>query len=123
MTTTTILPTQNPEWGFWGTTDRAGFRADRGWDVASTMIAEATGCGPEGVRDFLDSRLGRHFADKVCDELECRQLPVETATEIAIQQWQGWRISRKDSREHGIPEGLPYLTGWVAHFEIQADLA
>lgn len=121
MTTTTILPTRNPEWGFWGTTERAGFRADRSWDIASTMIARATGCSPEGVREFLDSRYGRHFADEVNNSMATGKLPVETATERTIERWQSWRIDRTTSREHGIPHGLPYLTGWVAHFEIAAE--
>jgi hypothetical protein len=29
------------------------------------MLAAATEASPEGVRDFLDSRHGRHFADEV----------------------------------------------------------
>ena len=120
MTTTTILPTRNPEWGFWGTTDRAGYRADRGWDIASTMVAKATGGSPEGVRDLLDSRHGRHFADDVASAASSG-MPVELATENAIEKWQGWKIDSKTSREHGIPAGLPYLTGWVGHFEIAAD--
>lgn len=121
MTTTTNLPTRNPEWGFWGTTERAGFRPDRGWDVASTMIAKATGCSPEGVRDFLDSRHGRQFADEVNDNMATDRLPVETATERAITRWMGWRIDRNTQAGYGIPAGLPYLTGWVGHFEIAAD--
>jgi hypothetical protein len=30
----------------------------------------------------------------------------------------GWRIDRRTEREEGIPRGLPYLTGWVTHFQI-----
>ena len=71
--TTTILPTQNTEWGFWGTIGRIENdpAADpaKAWDIASRRIAEATTASPEGVRDFLDSRHGRHFADDVASEL------------------------------------------------------
>ena len=35
-------------------------------------IAEATEASPEGVRDFLDSRHGRHFADDVASGLARR---------------------------------------------------
>ena len=35
----------------------------------------------------------------------------------------GWRIDRKTSREEGIPHGLPYLTGWVTHFQILDEIA
>ena len=34
----------------------------------------------------------------------------------------GWRIDRKTSRDEGIPRGLPYLTGFVTHFAIMAEL-
>ena len=34
----------------------------------------------------------------------------------------GWRIDRKTSRETGIPNGLPYLTGLANHFAIMAEL-
>ena len=44
-------------------------------------------------------------------------LPTETALSAEFG------ISRNTSRETGIPKGLPYLTGFVTHFEIQAELA
>ena len=43
---------------------------------------------------------------------------LEEAIEAAIARWQGWRIGRRISRDEGIPAGLPYLTGWVTHFQI-----
>ena len=39
------------------------------WNAASAMIAAETEASPEAVRDFLDSRHGRHFADDVASEL------------------------------------------------------
>jgi hypothetical protein len=30
----------------------------------------------------------------------------------------GWTIGRLTSKQHGIPKGLPYLTGFVIHCEI-----
>jgi hypothetical protein len=33
----------------------------------------------------------------------------------------GWRIGRRTSRETGIPQGLPYLTGFVTDCEILAE--
>jgi hypothetical protein len=70
MMSNTILPSENEAWGFRGTINRAGYRTDRAWDVASTMIAAKTGAPPAGVRDFLDSRHGRHFADSVIARLQ-----------------------------------------------------
>ena len=71
--TTTILASRNLEWGYWGTlarieNDPAADPA-KAWAIASRRIAEATTASPEGVRDFLDSRHGRHFADDVAGEL------------------------------------------------------
>jgi len=123
--TTTILPTRNPDWGYWGTIGRRtnGRAADvtKAWELASRAIAAVTEVAPEGVRDFLDSPRGRHFADDVTDGLwkgETR----EDAIDAAITRWMGWTIDRETSRESGIPRGLPYLTGLVAHFAMLAEL-
>ena len=123
--TTTILPSQNTECGFWGTisrieTDPAADPA-RAWEIASRRIAEVTTASPEGVRDFLDSRHGRHFADDVANGL-CTGAALAAAIDAAIARWMGWRIDRKTSRDEGIPVGLPYLTGWVTHFQILDEM-
>jgi hypothetical protein len=118
--TTTILPTRNEAWGYWGTVSRPGARPvepAEAWEIASRRIAEVTGASPEGVRDFLDSRHGRHFADDVENGL-LAGAPLAEAIEAAIARWQGWRIDRRTEREFGIPRGLPCLTGWVTHFQI-----
>lgn len=62
-------------------------------------------------------RLGRHFADEVANGL-WRGEPIESAIDAAISRWMVWRIDRRTEREDGIPRGLPYLTGWVTHFQI-----
>jgi len=121
--TTTILPTRNEDWGFWGTITRAGNEHDAGaaWRLAFQAIAAETDAGPQGVRDFLDSRQGRHFADNVANEL-FRGRALDDAIEAAVARWMGWTIGRRTSRETGIPAGLPYLTGFVTHFEILANV-
>ena len=119
--TTTILPTNNQAWGFWGT---IGHRADRSeaWALAMTAVRAATGGDAEAVRDFLDSRHGRHLADDVADGLFAgRDSP--DAIDAAVAKWMGWRIGKRTEREHGIPRDLPYLTGWVMNCAIEADLA
>lgn len=119
--TTATLPTRNEAWGFFGAMATIGAEAPTAWDIASALIAAATGASPEGVRDFLDSRHGRHFADDVANALhEGRAL--ESAIESAVARWQGWRIDRQTSRDTGIPLGLPYMTGWVAHFQILDEI-
>ena len=47
---------------------------------------------------------------------------LKEAIEAAIARWMGWRIDRRTSRDEGIPAGLPYLTGWVTHFEILDEM-
>lgn len=122
--TTTILPTRNTEWGFWGTIDRIdddlAADAPKAWTLASQAIAAATGVSPEGVRDFLDSRHGRHFANDVANWL-ARGDTLKDAIDAAVARWMGWRTDRRTEREMGIPRGLPYLTGFVTHCEIEAE--
>lgn len=121
----TVLSSQNTEWGFWGTIRRHESEPDadvaRAWELASRAIAAATGASPEGVRDFLDSRQGRHFADAVANRLHAG-LALEPAVEAAVARWMGWRIDRRTSRETGIPRGLPYLTGFTSHYAMPAEL-
>lgn len=117
--TASILPTRNEAWGFYGAT--AGFTdADAAWDFAFPAVAKVTGATAEGVRDFLDSRHGRHFADDVHNGVHVG-IALETAIEAAVTRWMGWSISRATAGEHGIPQGLPYLTGFVGLYEIMAD--
>ena len=84
--TTTILPTRNTDWGFFGTMGRsenAAVDAAAAWEIASREIAETTGAAPEGVRDFLDSRHGRHFMDEVANGL-WKGEPLEPAIDAAV---------------------------------------
>ncbi|WP_292612553.1 hypothetical protein [Nitrobacter sp. 62-13] len=85
-------------------------------------IGEATGCSDVGVRDFLDSRHGRHFADDVANGLFEGRILMQ-AIEIAIDRWMTWTIDRRTSRETGVPRGLPYLVGFVTDCEIMAEAA
>ena len=114
MTNTTIPATQNEAWGFWGTMNE---HATVAWPLAMNAVSDATGQSLESVRIFLDSRLGRHFADDVQNGLY-RGQTLADAINAATQQWMGWSIGRQTSKEYGIPRGLPYLTGLVIHCEI-----
>jgi hypothetical protein len=122
--TTTILRSRNEAYGFFGTMQLAGADPMQSWTAASAMIVAETDTSAEAVRDFLDSRYGRHFADDVVSELaKAGPDKLEEAIEAAIGRWQGWRISRRTFRDEGIPAGLPYLTGWVTHFGIIGEMA
>jgi len=130
MNTHPILPSRNEDYGFFGTLTVCPQRDRRSaevWDLASRLIAEAIGADSEdervGIRDFLDSRMGRHFADDVVGHLTGGDITLEPAIDAAIRRWQGWRISCKTECNEGIPAGLPYLTGWAQHFAVAAAMA
>ena len=130
MTSPAILPSRNLDHGFFGTLTTCPERDRRSvevWVLASTLIAKAIRAATEedmiSIRDFLDSRMGRHFADDVVANMVGCKIDSETAIKSAIRRWQDWRISRQTERDEGIPEGLPYLTGWVQHFDIAASMA
>ena len=132
MTTHPIQPSRNEDFGFFGTItittcalrDR---RSAEVWTLASRLIAEVIRADSEdeviGIRDFLDSRMGRHFADDVIGNMTGCNIDLETAITSVIRRWQDWRISRQTEREDGISAGLPYLTGWVQHFAVAAAMA
>jgi hypothetical protein len=129
MTTHPIPPSRNEDYGFFRTLTvcpQRDRRSSEVWSLASRLIAEAIHADSEyeriGIRDFLDSRMGRHFADDVVGNLTGCNIGLEAAIGSAIRRWQGWRIDRKTEREHGIPAGLPYLTGWVQHLAVTAAM-
>jgi len=115
---TQTLATKNEDWGFWGTMQE---HAPAAWPLASEAITAATGCEPEQVRAFLDSRFGRHFADEVQNHLYVGK-DLAQAVHAATQKWMGWNIGRHTAKDYGIPRGLPYLTGFVIHCEISEEL-
>jgi hypothetical protein len=117
MTNITILPTENTEWGFWGTMRE---RAVNAWPLAFKAIHDATAADSESVRAFLDSRHGRHFADEVINYLHAGRNLAE-AIAAATATWMSWRIGNRTSRESGIPEGLPYLTALVLNESIATE--
>lgn len=95
-----MTKTTNPHYGFYGTINGD---KDAAWVAALAAVSKATG-QPEGrVAVFLDSRLGRHFADQV----NCEGL---TAT---IQCWKAWRVSRTVRRQYRIAQGTDYLTAEI----------
>ncbi|MBO6886303.1 MAG: hypothetical protein JJ869_22400, partial [Marivita sp.] len=95
MTNRTILTSRNTAYGFYGTVTtcpRRDCTSDTLWTRASTLIAEAVNAQGEaemiGIRDFLDSKMGRHFADEVIDALRSRQTNTKAAPEPTIDTWQ-----------------------------------
>ena len=70
----------------------------------------------EATQHFLDSRYGRHLADEVVNALIGR-LEFPAAIDSAVAHWMRQRIESRIQDELGIPEGLPYLTGFVCMHE------
>ncbi len=114
MITPTIPKPTVTDWGFWGTMNE---HAAVAWPIAMTAISDATDQPLESVRLFLDSRHGRHFADDVLNGMY-HGLSVFDAIHAATQRWMDWIIGRQTSKQYGIPQGMPYLTGFVIHCEI-----
>lgn len=63
MKNTEILPTENKEWGFWGTAERNGYDAELTWKAASNFLMAEFELTTEQARDVLDARFGRHLSD------------------------------------------------------------
>ena len=119
--TNSTLPTANQAWGFYGTSGTFA-DADAAWAIAFPAVMATTEGTAEGVRDFLDSRHGRHFADDVHNGIHAG-LDLSAATEAAITRWMEWTINRETAREIAMPKGLPYLKGFVLRFSLQAQAA
>ena len=124
MSTMTITSTNIPaatvtDWGFWGSMQED---APEAWAIALPAIATITGCEPDAVRAFLDSRHGRHFADEVRNHL-FNGKALADAIDAAITQWMSWRTKHLTNKTYGIPSGLPYLTGFVVHCGIIEEAA
>ncbi len=119
--TNPTLPTANEAWGFYGTSG-AFADAAAAWEIAFLAVLAATEGTVEGVRDFLDSRHGRHFADDVHNGVHAG-LDLTAATHAAVTRWMGWTIDRETAREISMPKGLPYLKSFVLYFSLQAQAA
>ena len=115
-----VIVSRNEGSGFFG-----AVRAHAGPEEASALalrsIANATGCSDEAVRVFLDSRYGRHFADYVLSDLLSDQ-ELAGGIDRAVERWMDRRIDGQIEEEVGIPQGLPYLTGFVCMHEALLEL-
>ena len=69
----TILPTQNKEWGFWGTASNYTGKDNMAeiWEATFKIIQDKAGFTPQETLGLMDSRWGRHTADEFAEELSC----------------------------------------------------
>src|SRR5215217_4787657 len=107
----TLLPRANESHGFSGTIRQHAEPHDA-WMLAMDAVAAATSASVEAVRAFLASRSGRHFADEVAKAIGNGR-DLTAAIDGVVERWMALRITPLIETEIGIPEGLPYLTGFV----------
>ena len=79
-----ILESRNKQYGFYGTTVGNGVKAvEKEWAAAFRWVARAMPhWSPENIRDFLDSRIGRHLADEALDR--------RGVAKVDPAQWRAW---------------------------------
>lgn len=107
-----MIQTRNPRYGFYGVMLEQGENADEAWSAALLGITSLTNCDDESVRDFLDSRLGRHFADTVHTH-RVHSLTLSQCIMLAVIEWHGYRIGKAVRKTFDIPPGADYLTAMV----------
>lgn len=69
---TTILETQNEDWGFWGTAKgylRHKKDMNKLWKETAQLLQNKSGFTPEETQKLMDSRWGRHTADSYMEEI------------------------------------------------------
>ncbi|WP_052000166.1 hypothetical protein [Caenispirillum salinarum] len=118
----TTGPTANGDLGFFGTMARAVDPYDA-WQRATAAVGVATRGTKEGVELFLDSKQGRHFADDVLNELAAGlgSVSLQEAIDRTIDTWKSRPIGSWIEKREGIPRELPYLTGFVAFYDIEIE--
>jgi hypothetical protein len=118
---TTAIASKNEAWGFYGAIEQHA-EPNQAWALAVAGITTSKGRCDQAVRDFLDSRYGRHFADEVAIGV-CGGRDLPSAIDEAIERWMDRRIDATIESGLGIPEGLPYLTGFVCMHESLLEAA
>ena len=92
--TKTILPTNNPDWGFWGTSERNGYDVAMAWETAGDALATAFDLTPVEIRDLLDSRFGRHLADDLSfidgGPVSPEAIETHIMARLADRRWRRW---------------------------------
>jgi hypothetical protein len=82
--------TENPDFGFYGTTRSAGYDPDAAWAIALPIVAAFwptahARIAARRARIFLDSSGGRHLADSVLHRND-----LEAAIRDVLPSFYGW---------------------------------
>lgn len=124
MTTTAPLPTRNEDRGFVGTITMVENprptppRAGRRPSARSPKPPRPSPRRPAPPRQPRRPPLHPGVASGLV-----RNLWLAEAVDLATARWMGWHISRRTSRETGIPAGLATLAGFVLDAGIHAEAA
>lgn len=57
------LPTQNKDWGLFGTCEQNGYKTAEIWMAATDFFMDTLKLQPEQTRTLLDAKFGRHLCD------------------------------------------------------------
>ncbi len=78
-----VLPTENESWGYYGTMSGRATGSMGMTDVWRegfiAMLNAFPGVPSKAIREFLDDKEGRHFADAVLDNMGGGEKPIESA--------------------------------------------
>jgi hypothetical protein len=92
--TKTMLPTDNPAWGFWGTGERNGYDVAMAWQAVGDALATAFDLTPVEIRDLLDARFGRHLADDLSfidgGPVSAQAIETHIMARLADRRWRRW---------------------------------
>ena len=85
------LPTQNEEWGFFGTSKYLVADQAEAWNTTAAFFIKNFALTPEQARDLLDATFGRHLADDLSFiEGEKTKLAISKHLEKRLAD-KGWR--------------------------------
>lgn len=107
-----VLPTENESWGFYGTLSQSmpdTAQMNDIWVAAFKAFLEAfPGIDSKVVREFLDSKGGRHFADAIMDDAVAKGDPAKVgkAVKAALRGGEGAWVAKELARMAGTPMGV-----------------
>lgn len=107
------VKTTNEHYGFYGTINLYNnTMAEAAWNTAISQLEAATGHYREDIGAWLDTRIGRHFADQVTSQIKMGA-DMETAIAATIEKWNKFKQNRHH-RSNGTPASATYLQADIA---------
>lgn len=121
----TMTKSRNEAWGFFGTMGHvAGLDQAAAFAAAVELIVEASSLDANEARAFLDSRMGRHFADEVLNAMGPDYTNLRAAIAATVNTWMN-RTVRRIKNHPGLDRaalGLPHLVAYAIAAEIAEEL-